>query len=56
MFVVYKKKEENEDFDVITTNRSLVFCRDDACHAFSTFQKRFETKYLKATDCLLGER
>ena len=30
--------------------------RDDAYHAFSTFQKRFEAKYPKATDCLVKDK
>ncbi len=30
--------------------------RDDAYHAFSTFQKRFEAKYPKATDGLVKDK
>lgn len=30
--------------------------RDDAYHAFLTFQKRFEAKYPKATDCLVKDK
>ncbi|MGI9920589.1 transposase [Vibrio owensii] len=30
--------------------------RDDAYHAFSTFQKRSEAKYPKATDCLVKDK
>ncbi|WP_061007941.1 IS256 family transposase [Vibrio sp. CUB2] len=30
--------------------------RDDAYHAFSTFQKRFEAKHPKATDCLVKDK
>ncbi|HHP0473037.1 TPA: IS256 family transposase [Vibrio harveyi] len=30
--------------------------RDDAYHAFSTFQKRFEAKYPKAIDCLVKDK
>ncbi len=34
----------------------MVETRDDAYHAFSTFQKRFEAKYPKATDCLVKDK
>jgi hypothetical protein len=30
--------------------------RDDAYHAFSIFQKRFEAKNPKATDCLVKDK
>lgn len=29
--------------------------RNDTYHALSTFQKRFEAKYPKATDCLVKD-